>query len=44
MMAGPDSIQEAILWHGGEAEKIKMNYAKLNKNDRMKLISFLESL
>ena len=38
------SLEEAILWHGGEAERVRDAYAKLDKADRKKLISFLESL
>jgi CxxC motif-containing protein (DUF1111 family) len=38
------SLEEAILWHGGEAEKARDNYAALEKADRQKLISFLDSL
>ncbi|MBL0371767.1 c-type cytochrome [Rhizobium sp. KVB221] len=38
------SLEEAILWHGGEAIKARDSYAKLAREDRQKLISFLESL
>jgi CxxC motif-containing protein (DUF1111 family) len=38
------SLEEAILWHGGEAKKARDNYAALEKSDRQKLLSFLESL
>jgi CxxC motif-containing protein (DUF1111 family) len=38
------SIEEAILWHGGEAIASKNAYKKLNKFERSYLISFLESL
>ena len=38
------SLEEAVLWHGGEAEQARDAYAKLDKADRQKLISFLESL
>lgn len=38
------SLEEAILWHGGEAEKARDNYADLLRQDREKLIAFLESL
>ena len=38
------SLQEAILWHGGEAETIKNNFKKLPKTDRSALIKFLQSL
>lgn len=38
------SLEEAILWHGGEAEAARDNYANLARDDRRKLIAFLESL
>jgi CxxC motif-containing protein (DUF1111 family) len=38
------SIQEAILWHGGEAESRKRSFKGLKKNDRDALINFLKSL
>jgi CxxC motif-containing protein (DUF1111 family) len=38
------SFQEAILWHGGEAQKSKENYMNLPKEQREKLIKFLEEL
>jgi CxxC motif-containing protein (DUF1111 family) len=38
------TLEEAILWHGGEAIKARDNYAKLSRADREKLIAFLESL
>lgn len=38
------NIEEAILWHGGEAEKAKNAFKNLNKTDRDKLIKFLNTL
>jgi CxxC motif-containing protein (DUF1111 family) len=38
------SLEEAILWHGGEAEKSREQFRRLNKDDRNALIRFLESL
>jgi len=38
------NIEEAILWHGGEAEKQREEFKKLNKEDREALIKFVESL
>jgi CxxC motif-containing protein (DUF1111 family) len=38
------NLEEAILWHGGEAERARDNYAKLTRADRESLIKFLESL
>ena len=35
---------EAILWHGGEAEKSREKFKNLSKSDRESLIKFLESL
>lgn len=38
------NIEEAILWHGGEAEKSKNEFKKLSKQQREELLSFVESL
>lgn len=38
------NLEEAILWHGGEAEKAKEYFRHLNKSDRQALLKFLESL
>jgi CxxC motif-containing protein (DUF1111 family) len=38
------SIEEAILWHGGEAEKSKENYKKLPAKQRQYLLKYLQSL
>ncbi|MBX9454803.1 MAG: c-type cytochrome [Rhizobium sp.] len=38
------SLEEAILWHGGEAEAARDKYASLTRADRENLIKFLESL
>jgi len=38
------SIEEAILWHGGEAEASKDRFMQLSRLDRANLISFLRSL
>ena len=38
------NILEAILWHGGEAKTSRDNFAKLSKQDRERLIAFVESL
>ncbi|HEY6975458.1 MAG TPA: di-heme oxidoredictase family protein [Chitinophagaceae bacterium] len=38
------TIEEAILWHGGEAEKSMQQFMQLNKSDRDRLIKFLNSL
>jgi CxxC motif-containing protein (DUF1111 family) len=37
-------VQEAILWHGGEAEPAKESYRKLSWLDRQAVLSFLDSL
>ncbi|MEL7148445.1 MAG: di-heme oxidoredictase family protein, partial [Bacteroidota bacterium] len=37
-------FEEAILWHGGEAEQSKERFKNLSKEDRTALIKFLESL
>lgn len=38
------NMEEAILWHGGEANKSKDLYMRLPANERAALIRFLESL
>jgi len=38
------NLEEAILWHGGEAEKAKNNFMQLSENDRNNLLRFLNSL
>ena len=38
------NIEEAILWHGGEAEEAKNGFKSLLKEDRDRLILFLGSL
>ncbi|PBQ34022.1 thiol oxidoreductase [Sphingobacteriaceae bacterium] len=38
------SIESAILMHGGEGEKSKLNYQSLSVTDKNNLIQFLESL
>ena len=38
------NIEEAILWHGGEAKQSRESYMNLDKNQREKLIKFLEEL
>lgn len=38
------SIEEAILWHGGEAEKAQLAYRQLEATRRFQLLEFLRSL
>jgi CxxC motif-containing protein (DUF1111 family) len=38
------NIEEAILWHGGEAQASRDAYAALPKSEREALIKFVESL
>ncbi len=38
------NLEEAILWHGGEAEASKNSFKAMGKNDRDALIVFLKSL
>nr|WP_299245059.1 di-heme oxidoredictase family protein [uncultured Halomonas sp.] len=38
------TLEEAILWHGGEAESAKEQYHSLKSDDRQALLRFLESL
>jgi CxxC motif-containing protein (DUF1111 family) len=38
------NLSEAILWHGGEAERSRNAFVSLSKDDRAALITFLETL
>ncbi|MGY6647676.1 di-heme oxidoreductase family protein [Wenyingzhuangia sp. IMCC45574] len=38
------NMEEAILWHGGEAEQSKNNFMELTAEERNQLIQFLNSL
>jgi CxxC motif-containing protein (DUF1111 family) len=38
------SLEEAILWHGGEAERSRERFRTLSATDRAALLRFLESL
>lgn len=38
------TLEEAILWHGGESEEIKNEFMKLSEDKRQQVIKFLESL
>ena len=38
------SVEEAIIWHGGEAELAKNRFVLLDKQDRDRLIQFVNSL
>ncbi len=38
------TIEEAILWHGGEAENAKNNFKSMNSDQRRDLLDFLKSL
>ncbi len=38
------SLLEAVLWHGGEAEKARQNVEKMSAAEREQLIRFLEAL
>ncbi len=38
------SVEEAIIWHGGEAEQTKQKFVSLDKMQREKLIEFVNSL
>jgi CxxC motif-containing protein (DUF1111 family) len=37
-------VQEAILWHGGEAAKIRAAFVALSTGDRAALLAFVQSL
>ena len=38
------SLEEAILWHGGEAQAAEENFRNMSASDRAALIAFLKSL
>jgi CxxC motif-containing protein (DUF1111 family) len=38
------SLEEAVLWHGGEAERAKETFRSMAADDRAALIRFLRSL
>jgi len=38
------TLQEATLWHGGEADTARMRFLHLSKEERATLLKFLESL
>lgn len=38
------TLEEAILWHGGEGEKAKQAFAHLSSGDRQAVLLFLKSL
>lgn len=38
------TIEEAILWHGGEAERSRTAYEQVSDDDRAALLAFLEGL
>jgi CxxC motif-containing protein (DUF1111 family) len=38
------NITEAILWHGGEGQASRDKFVKLSKEDRQRLIAFVNSL
>jgi CxxC motif-containing protein (DUF1111 family) len=38
------SIEEAILWHGGEAEESRDRFKDLSAEQRQSILTFLESL
>jgi CxxC motif-containing protein (DUF1111 family) len=38
------TVEEAILWHGGEAETAKEKFRNMSRNERDQLIAFIRSL
>jgi CxxC motif-containing protein (DUF1111 family) len=38
------TVQEAILWHGGEAEQSKQYFVNMNKTERDALLAFLNAI
>ena len=39
-----NTVEEAILWHGGEAQHVQQNFINLPKHKRKQLINFVNSL
>jgi CxxC motif-containing protein (DUF1111 family) len=39
-----ETLKDAILWHGGEAESSRNAYAKLSRTDKDLVLAFLSSL
>jgi CxxC motif-containing protein (DUF1111 family) len=37
-------LAEAILWHGGEAQRARDAFTKMSAAERAELVAFLESL
>lgn len=38
------TLEEAILWHGGEADLVRDRFANLTKSERQSLLAFLKAL
>jgi len=38
------TIEEAILWHGGEASSAKQRFVQLDHEQRQQLLAFVQSL
>lgn len=38
------TIEEAILWHGGEAEKSQQKFKRLSNQQRQALLAFVSSI
>jgi CxxC motif-containing protein (DUF1111 family) len=38
------TLTEAVMWHGGEAEKSRQRFSALSTADRQALLAFLQSL
>ena len=38
------TLEEAILWHGGEAEASKQTFIQLNESERQAMIAFLKAI
>ena len=38
------TLEEAILWHGGEAEASRQAYEEMTNSEKAALIAFLKSL
>ena len=38
------TIEEAVLWHGGEAQNSLTAFTQLNRDQRSQVLTFIESL
>ena len=39
-----DGVEEAVLWHGGEAARPRVRFMALSRRERAQLVAFVEDL